>query len=139
MQLTLFFFYTYDFFYGCRGGSGLALIILQPRSFLILGNGFQAQSDLFFGLVHLDDFKVTLLANRYWEILRLPSRVTRHFGIVAQTLDALGQLDERAESGQTTNPAVHHVANMMRLKIPLPGVRLQLLDPQREPVRLRID
>src|ERR1700743_2623705 len=62
------------------GGSGLAVVILQAVLLFVLGNGTKAETDLVFGLAHLDDLEIVLLTHVYWRLLATPpARIPRHF------------------------------------------------------------
>ena len=60
-------------------------------------------------------------------------------GDVAETFNALRDLDKRAELRGAQNLAVDHVAHAMRGEEALPDVGLQLLDAQAEAAVLRLD
>jgi hypothetical protein len=54
-----------------------------------------------------------------------------HVGNVDQAVDAFLDLDEGAEIGELANAAFHHRADAVALLDRGPGVRLELLDAQR--------
>ena len=58
---------------------------------------------------------------------------------MAQSFDSLGQFHERAKPRQAADTAVNRIADLVRLEITFPGVRLELLDPERQPFGFRLD
>ena len=99
-------------------------------------SGAQAEADLLFFHVDLDDLEVVLQA-----LFELGVTVDGVAGLgdVAETLDAFGDFDECAELRGAQNLAVDHIANAMRSEEALPDIGLQLLDAQREAAVLRLD
>src|ERR1700746_603336 len=89
----------------------------------------QAQAYLLLFSVHLDDFEVQFLSG--FQLDRMAFRI-RRFRVVAESLDAFCDLNERTELRHAKNFAVHYIANAMRGEEGLPGIRLELLDAQRE-------
>ena len=87
----------------------------------------EAQAHLLLVLVHLDDLEVVLRV-----ILQLHRNVVLVDGLrdLAQALDALGDLNERAELRRPQNLAPDHVAHAMLCEERIPNIRLQLLDAQ---------
>src|SRR5579863_5732542 len=104
--------------------------------FVSAGTRTQAEADLFFLDVDLDDLEVVFqtLLERGVAIDRIAG-----FGDVAKTLDALGNFNERAELRGAQNLAVDHVAHAVRGEEALPDIGLQLLDAQREAAILRLN
>ena len=69
----------------------------------LFAHGSDAQADLLFFRVHFDDLEVVLLAGFQVDLLTV---AIDGFGIVAQALDTLRDLNERAEARDPKNLAV---------------------------------
>ena len=63
----------------------------------------------------------------------------RHVGDVDQPVDLLLDLDERAELGQVPDLALNLRADRILVRQVVPGVRLDLLEAERDAPRRRID
>ena len=61
------------------------------------------------------------------------------FRNMAETFDAFIQLDEHSKRGVTNNTATDQISNAVICEELLPYIRLQLLDPKRQPVILGVD
>src|SRR5689334_19205880 len=132
-------FQAHDFLYGGGCSRGLALVILQPRLLLVVAHRLQAEPDLLFRLAHLNDFEVVGLSHMNGRLFHTaPAGMTRHLRPMAESFDAFGQLDKRAETGHPANFAVYRIPNLMILEVAFPGIRLELFDPKRKPVRAGI-
>ncbi len=107
-----------------------------PGIFLDL---LHAEGDLFTLRVHLQDHGFDLLAELHH--LGWVADVARpaHLRDVHQALDALLQLDERAVVGDGYHPAVDAHADGVALGHILPGVLLELLHAERQPLALPVD
>src|SRR5579871_4066215 len=79
---------------GCRG---VALVILQPGSLLVVAERANAQSDLFLAFVQLDNLKVHFLADRQRGFFTAAVRSRRDLGTMAQSLDARSEFHEHSE------------------------------------------
>src|ERR1041384_8466080 len=58
---------------------------------------------------------------------------------MAEPFNAFSDLNESAELRQPQHLSVNHIANTMRLKEALPGIRLELLHAQRQATLLRLN
>src|ERR1019366_8273968 len=56
----------------------------------------------------------------------------RHFREMAEPFDAFGDFDKGAKTSQPQHFAAYGVVHIMLLKERFPGIRLELLDSQRE-------
>src|ERR1700720_75402 len=108
----------------CRG---VALIILQPGSFLVIGQRANAQTDFLFGFIQLYDLKIHLFADRQWRFVGPPVGRTRNLRAMAQAFHTRSQFHERPEIDRPAHAAAHHVANLMSAEERLPRIRLKLL------------
>src|SRR5580658_1621970 len=126
-------------FDGSSARGRLPLIVRQAALLLIAGHRFEAQTDLLFGLAHLDDFEIVLLAHRQGRLPRAPAGVARHFRKVAKPFDALRQFHERPKTRQARDSPMYDIARLVALQVALPGVWLELLDAQRQAVSLGVD
>src|SRR5579871_862291 len=122
---------AHDLLNGAGSGSSLALVIVEPGLFLVIGDGPKAQADLLFGFAQFDDLEIELLADGHGRLFGSPaSGIAGYFREMAEALDAFRKLYEGTEAGQAANAAMHRIADLVILKIGFPGVRLELLDPQ---------
>src|SRR5580658_2488909 len=115
-------------------GRGLVAFDFRPAG--LFANRADAQADLLFFHVHLDDLEVVLLA--LLQRQRMTLRI-HCFGNMAKTLDSLGNFDKGSELRGPQNLAVNHVANAVLGEESLPDIRLQLLHAQREAAILRLN
>jgi len=58
---------------------------------------------------------------------------------MAQGFDARRQFHEHAEAGRSARPASYHISYLVRTEERLPGIRLELLHPQRETPAAGVD
>src|SRR5579863_761496 len=76
---------VHNFLYSHCGSSGLPLVILQPRLFLVLGHRPQTQPDLLVAFIHFNDLEIVFVADRQGRIPSLsPIRHGRNLRLVAQ-------------------------------------------------------
>src|SRR5580698_6033925 len=106
----------------------------RPAGFLA-AYAAQAQADLLFFHVDLDDFEVVLQTLFEFGVIA----AFTGFGHMAEALDAFRDFDECAELRGAQNLAVHHIAHAVRSEEALPDIGLHLLDAQRETAVLRLD
>ena len=109
----------------------MALIILQPGSFLVVGQSANAQTDFLLGFIQLHDLKIHLFADRQRRFVRPAVGRTRNLRAMTQTFHSWSQLHERPKINGPAYAPAHHVANLMSAEERFPGVRLKLLDTQR--------
>src|SRR6185437_15215524 len=112
------------------------LVVFHFRAGGFLADGLEAEADLLLVVAHLDDLEVVLVADVERELV---SALVDCLGDVAETLDALGDLDEGAELRGAQNLAVNDVADAVLLEERVPHVRLKLLDAQGEAAVLGLD
>src|SRR5689334_6096445 len=112
------------------------LVGLDVRAAGFFANGAPAKSDLLLAGVHLDDLEVELLSG--FKLQRSAVLIVG-FGVVAETLDSIRDLDEGPEGRNTKHLAVHNVANAVRLEEALPDIGLELLHAQREATVVGLD
>src|SRR5262245_52240108 len=96
------------------------------------------QRDLTVLRVDVDDLDVDRLALAH-DVARVLHALVLELGDVDQTLDARLDLDEGAEVGDLRDLAVHAAAHRGALGERVPGIRLELLDAEAEPLVLDVD
>ena len=131
---------------GALPGDQLADCGTGARDRLLVGFDFRARGFFAYGAdaeadflllgIHLDDLEVVLNAGLQMERVAV---FVSGFGFVAETLDSLGDFDERAERGHTQYLAVDDIANVMTREERFPNVGLQLLDAERQTALVRLD
>src|SRR5579862_3071061 len=119
------------FFDSHCGRGGVALIILQPSSFLIIGESANAEPDFLLGFIQSHHLKIHLLADRKRRFVVPVLRCAGNLGPVAQTFHTRRQLHEYPEIRGPAYPSSNHIAYLMGPEEAFPRIRLQLLDAQR--------
>ncbi len=96
----------------------------------------QAETNLLFRWIVLDDFEVMLLSN-----IQLDGNAGSIGGFrdVAEAFDALSQFHERAKLSNAQHLAMDHIADAVLIEEGIPDVGLQLLHAQRKAAVLRLD
>src|SRR5256714_4686228 len=114
-------------------------ILLRQRHPGVLFRLLHAERDLLFRLVDLQYHGFNRLADRH--DLRWVAHVARpaHLGDVDQALDPRLKLDERAVVRDRDDLALHARAHRVLRGHVLPGVRLQLLQAEADPLALPVD
>src|SRR5438445_1158817 len=105
------------------GAGGWLFVRLHFSTRGFLSHRANTEPDFLFILVHFDDLKVVFLA--WLQMNRLAVGIDG-FGIVAETLNSVGQFDKRAEAGKAHHFAMQNVAVMMLVKIRPPEIRLNM-------------
>src|ERR1035437_8010238 len=105
----------------------LVSLYVRPRRFRAYGAN--AQPDFLFFRVHLDNLELVFLTGFQRECSAV---CVGSFGVMAQALDSIGNLDDRTKAGEPQNLAVNDVPNLMLFEERLPHIRLKLLHPERE-------
>ena len=83
-------------------------IHLRARGFF--SHRTNAESDLLFGRIHLDDLEFEFLSGIQLDRRTMP---IHRFRVVAQALDSIRNLHECAEAGQAQHLAVNNIAHQM--------------------------
>src|SRR5882762_11579324 len=94
----------------CRG---VALIILQPGSFLIIGQRANAQTDFLLGFIQLYDFKIHLFADGQRRFVGPAVGRAGNLGAMAQAFHSWSQFHERPEINGPAYAPAHYIANLM--------------------------
>src|SRR5271165_1739647 len=127
------------FFDGHGSGGGVALIIFQPVSLLVIGQRTDAEPDLFLRFIQLDDLEIHFLAQGQGRLFAAMIGGAWNFRPVAQAFHAGREFHEHTEIDGAAHSAPHNIAHLMRAEEALPGVRLKLLDAKREAAVGRVD
>ena len=111
-----------------RGGAGSRVLIsFHVSAAGLFAYGPQAESDLLFLRIHLDDLEVMLAAGLHVHGLAI---AIYRFGVVAEALDAFGNFNECSKASHAQHLALEHVSNMMLLEERLPDIGLKLFHAQ---------
>src|SRR5580698_726190 len=127
------------FFDGHGCSRGMALIIFEPGSFLVVGQSANTQPYFFLGFIETHHLEIHFLADGQRRFVVPMLRRAGDLGTVAYALHSWSQFHEHSEVRGAAHPAAHHVSNLMRPEEALPGIRLQLLYSERQAAIRRVN
>src|SRR6185312_335854 len=139
-RLLVLPFRVHHFFDGHRGRGRLALIFIQARFLLVVGESAQTQPDLLFRFIHFDDLEIELLADRQWRIFGVAAvRRARHLRAMAQALDARSKFHKHSEIRRAAYPSPNRVSHLVSAEDRFPRIRLKLFHAERKPAVPGVD
>ena len=119
-------------------GAGVAAGALAAGGRLVAGHALDAQRQAPALGVDLQDLDLDVLAGLH-DLTRVLHVVVGQLGDVHQALDAVHDLDERAEGDDLRDLALELVAQVVGVHDALPGVLLGLLETQRDALAVAVD